>query len=435
VHELTSSVVSDRAQQRREARDLLTALKAGSTDRVRSLVSTTFERSGSLLYVVSHLVDTARAEVEDMWFRGELGFVEVRQMMRQLEVTVSDFAQRLPTRQVPTRQCSLISTDAISGEICKRLLEEDGWKVKDLEPSETAGRASVMPGIGRRLVVLVGDAGVAGRDMRSAVSSLQALGCRVLVVAAGHWAQAGHWQQLGADACASDGRTMLLLARKLHSAESTFSISEVARTIRVTPHTIRAWERRYNLPGPVRDKGAPRRYSVEDVQLLIRVSHVATVHGNSLRLASLKAQGLLLDYEPNVRNWDTVPTIGSAATPGQEWRRVADAVPELMMLVDREGTIVDCNIATARMRDTVRENIRGTRLTDLVIDYDRAKAVRLYRPALSRRDAWELRLRSADDNQEVVAFDSRVVAGDRSELLGLIGRVIPVAELASAAQV
>ena len=141
-----------------------------------------------------------------------------------------------------------------------------------------------------------------------------------------------------------------------------------------------------------------------------------------------------MDYEPNVRNWDTVPTIGSSATPGQEWRRVADAVPELLMLVDREGTIVDCNIATARMRDTVRENVRGTRLTDLVIDYDRAKAVRLYRPALSRRDAWELRLRSTNDDQELVAFDSRVVAGDRSELLGLIGRVIPVGELASAAR-
>ena len=86
------------------------------------------------------------------------------------------------------------------------------------------------------------------------------------------------------------------------------------------------------------------------------------------------------------------------------------------------------------MRDTVRENVRGTRLTDLVIDYDRAKAVRLYRPALSRRDAWELRLRSTNDDQELVAFDSRVVAGDRSELLGLIGRVIPVGELASAAR-
>ena len=127
----------------------------------------------------------------------------------------------------------------------------------------------------------------------------------------------------------------------------------------------------------------------------------------------------------------SIPTTGSVATPGQEWRRVADAVPELLMLVDRNGIIVDCNVAMARMRDTVRENLRGTRLADLVIDYDRAKAVRLYRPTLSRRNAWELRLWSSGDNQEVVAFDSRVVADDRSELLGLIGRVIPVEELAS----
>ena len=408
----------------------MTALKADSLDRVRALVSAAYERSHSLLYVVSHLVDTARAEVEDMWYRGELGVVEEHQMLRQLEVIVADFAHQLPVRQLPSRQCTITSTDSVSGEICRRLLEEDGWKVTDLEPSETDDLPSVMPGIARRLVVLVGDAGVAGREMRSAVSALRALGSRVLVVAQGHWAQAGHWQQLGADACATDGRTMLLLARKLHSAESTFSISEVARTLRVTPHAIRAWERRYNLPGPMRDKSGQRRYSVEDVQLLIRVSHAATVHGNSLRLASLKAQGLLVDDEPDVRNWEKVQTTGSVATPGQEWGRVADAVPELLMLVDRDGIIVDCNVAMARMRDTVRENLRGTRLADLVIDYDRAKAVRLYRPTLSRRNAWELRLWSSGDNQEVVAFDSRVVADDGSELLGLIGRVIPVEELA-----
>jgi hypothetical protein len=94
------------------------------------------------------------------------------------------------------------------------------------------------------------------------------------------------------------------------------------------------------------------------------------------------------------------------------------------MLVDSDGLIIDCNVATARARDTLRENIRGTRLTDLIIEYDRAKAVRLYRPSPSERDGWELRMRSADQSCSVVAFDSHVMAGKHATMLGLIGRTI-----------
>jgi len=134
----------------------MTALKADSLDRVRALVSAAYERSHSLLYVVSHLVDTARAEVEDMWYRGELGVVEEHQMLRQLEVIVADFAHQLTVRQLPSRQCTITSPDSVRGEICRRLLEEDGWKVTDLEPSETDDLPSVMPGIPPRRRGLAG---------------------------------------------------------------------------------------------------------------------------------------------------------------------------------------------------------------------------------------------------------------------------------------
>jgi PAS domain S-box-containing protein len=155
----------------------------------------------------------------------------------------------------------------------------------------------------------------------------------------------------------------------------------------------------------------------------LRISHTVTVHGHSLKLAALEAQGLLSD---EVGDMGTLPgaAVESAAPNGSPWRRVADAMPELLILVDNEGTIVDCNIATARIRDTIRENLRGARLPDLVIDYDRAKAARLYRPSPRRRDGWELRMRSRRGQQTVVAFDSRPVAADGARLLGLIGRTV-----------
>jgi PAS domain-containing protein len=325
----------------------------------------------------------------------------------------------------------LAATDPVGGVINRRLLEEDRWHVRMCDLGHIVDEASRTADVERRLVVVVGEAAAARRELRGTVAALKALGARVLMVVPGHWAQAGRWQELGADACASDSRTMLLVARKLHSADTSFSISEVAASLRVTPHTIRAWERRYGLPGPARDKGGQRRYSADDVRLLLRVSHVATVHGHSLRLAALEAQGLLSEDLAEMPRAAVAATPGRAAPPGHEWRRIADTVSELMLLVDGEGRIVDCNVATARVLDSVRERLRGVRLIDLVIDYDRAKAARLYRPSPTPRRDWELRLRTNDEHA-VVAFDSRIVAGEKGRLLGLIGRIVQVEDAESA---
>jgi DNA-binding transcriptional MerR regulator len=245
----------------------------------------------------------------------------------------------------------------------------------------------------------------------------------VLLVVPGQWAQAGGWHQLGADASAGDARTMLLLARKLYSTGTTFSIREVAATLRVTPHAVRAWERRYRLPAPARDAGGERRYTADDVQLLMRISHAATVHGHSLKLASMEAQGLITEEVANVIDPNARPQVPETTIQhAQPWRRIADAFPDVMMLVNWDGVIVDCNVATARAWSALRESFRGTHFTDLVVDYDRAKAVKLYRPPRRRRDAWELRMRSPTREQIVAAFDSRVLAAGDSQLLGLIGR-------------
>jgi PAS domain S-box-containing protein len=274
------------------------------------------------------------------------------------------------------------------------------------------------------LVVLVGDARVPTPLIRSTIAALQREGQQVLISVPGHWAQVGRWHRLGAAACARDTRTLLLLASHLHSRRRDFSISEVAASFEVTPHTIRAWERRYGLPPPARDRSAQRRYSPEDVELLLRISHAATVHGHSLRLASLEAQGLLSEEVTIVDSPVDEPEPIAVPLNVQNWRRVADAVPELLALIDQRGTIVDCNIAMARMRDTVREQLRGRQFIDLVIDYDRAKAARLYRPWPTRRHGWELRLQSGEGEHVVVSFESRPVASESGRLLGLVGRVV-----------
>lgn len=419
------SVVSARAEQRREAQELIDAMLAGFRDRVRTVVRKALQRSGSFIDVVSQLVDSARMEIEDMWYRGDLGVVDEHRMLRELEEIAGDIAMEMPPGSPSGRRCIVTATDELNGAINRRLLEEDGWTVRVADPEAVVPQVQLAPRTDRRLVVFVGDAAAARGELRSTIAVLQALGSRVLIVVPGHWAQAGQWQQLGADGCAADARTMLLLARKLYSANTTFSISEVAASLRVTPHTIRAWERRYRLPPPARERGGQRTYTTDDVQLLLRISHAVTLHGHSLKLAALEAQGLLTDEVGDMGSL-TGSAVESAAPHGHPWRRVADAISDLLILVDGDGTIVDCNIATARIHDTVRENLRGARLTDLVIDYDRAKAARLYRPSPRRRDHWELRMRSRTGKQTVVAFDSRPVAADGVRLLGLIGR--PVSE-------
>jgi PAS domain-containing protein len=413
----------------------MAALLGGGEDRVRALVRDVFHRSGSLLYVVSHLVDSSRQEVEDMWYRGDIGIVDQKRLMDRLEAVVQDVAKEA-WRPVPAiRGCLLVAGTTTAGvAIHRSLLEEDGWKVTELAPRDAVDRAQALSRLARRIVVLVGDTGVAPRGLASTVAALQALGCRVLVAAPGHWLQAGQWLQLGADAHAENARTMLLLARKLYSADTTFSISEVAASLSVSPHAIRAWERRYRLPTPARDSGGQRRYTAEDIQVLFRVSHAATVRGHSLRLASLEAQGLLPEQVSDVLSPPSSSATHSSQMQPEAWLRVADAIPDMLMLLDGDGRIVDCNVATARARDTVRENLRGTRLADLVIEYDRAKAVRLYRPSLRHRDAWEVRMRSPGENKlTVVSFDSRILVASEGRLLGLVGRIVAAENLATAA--
>ena len=413
-------VFTARARRQQELNRLMDAMSRGLTDQIEWIVRDALATSGSMVYVVSHLVDAARQETEDMWYRGELGIVQQTRMVHELEKVVADIASEMPRPMRGDRTCVIAPGHEPAAVIARALLEEVGWKVRAVGLEALPHVAADLPRGHRRLVVIVGGSAVARRELKPLVAELKSSGARLLIVVPDQWASAGGWHQLHADEYAGNAHTLLLAAGKLFSASSTFSISEVAATLRVSPHAIRAWERRYKLPVPDRDAGQ-RRYTAEDIQLLLRIRHAATIRGRSLKLAALEAQGLLVDVGTEIVSASPVAAIETAGPGGQPWRRVADAFPEMLLLINEQGTIIDCNIAAARARDMVRENLRGTQFTDMVVDYDRAKAARLYRPKPSSREGWELRLRPSHDEFTVASFDSRVVAGRGGRLLGLRG--------------
>jgi PAS domain-containing protein len=418
-----AQVFTARARRQQELNRLMAAMSRGLSDQIEWIVRDALATSGSLVYVASQLVDAARQETEDMWYRGELGIVQQTRMVRELEKVVAEIAAEMPRPMRGSRTCVIAPTDEPAAIIARALLEEAGWKVRAVPLEALVRVAAELPRGHPRVVVIVGGSGVARPELKPVVAELKSVGARLLIVVADQWASAGGWHQLHADEYAGNAHTLLLAAGKLFSASSTFSISEVAATLRVSPHAIRAWERRYKLPVPDRDAGQ-RRYTAEDIQLLLRIRHAATIRGRSLKLAALEAQGLLVDVATDVVSASPVAAIEAAGPVGQPWRRVADAIPEMLLLINDQGTIIDCNIATARARDMVRENVRGTQFTDMVVDYDRAKAVRLYRPKPSSREGWELRLRPSHQELTVASFDTRVLAGKGGKLLGLRGQAI-----------
>src|SRR5215472_8351110 len=76
------------------------------------------------------------------------------------------------------------------------------------------------------------------------------------------------------------------------SDDVLFSIGEVAAMVGLSRHTIRAWERRHQLH-PSRTPSGQRRYTADDVALLLHVKRAVTQHRLSLKVAFGSAQGEL----------------------------------------------------------------------------------------------------------------------------------------------
>ncbi|HET9781763.1 MAG TPA: MerR family transcriptional regulator [Candidatus Dormibacteraeota bacterium] len=198
-----------------------------------------------------------------------------------------------------------------------------------------------------------------------------------------------------------------------------YSIGEVAALLGVSPHAIRAWERRYGILSPERGVNRHRRYSAEDIEFLRDVKRTADINGTSLRLALEIVNGSVelaggASPTPQPAVAETQDT--QATTQSDVWRTLGDTVPFLIMLLDSEGVIVEANVAVARLLGVVRQRIAGRKFIGLVDPFDRMKASMLYRPRLRAVASWELNL-TTPDGARLFSFSSwPVLVGDNTYL-------------------
>jgi PAS domain S-box-containing protein len=177
------------------------------------------------------------------------------------------------------------------------------------------------------------------------------------------------------------------------AAPTLYTIGEVAAILGLSPHTIRAWERRHGLVQPVRTASRQRRYRAEDVDLLRNVKREMDLNGLSLRVAFQAATGAVKTELPTSRTRRLQsPRYLEVPEEATVWHAVSDVLPELILIVDANGSIVDSNIAVARAFGGVRQRFAGRDFTELVDDNDRSKARLLFGPELRSVSSWELNM-------------------------------------------
>lgn len=72
----------------------------------------------------------------------------------------------------------------------------------------------------------------------------------------------------------------------------TFTIADVAAQTGILKNTLRAWERRYGYPVPVRDRSGERRYGADDLQRLLWVKRLLDLGERPGRVVTLSPQVL-----------------------------------------------------------------------------------------------------------------------------------------------
>jgi PAS domain-containing protein len=203
------------------------------------------------------------------------------------------------------------------------------------------------------------------------------------------------------------------------SEEPTFTISEVAMMVGLSTHTIRIWERRYEVTRPRRSSAGHRRYSLEDVQMLQRMKQLAGARGITLKIAALEVQGGL----PAPSKPAEAPRAGDGAgvlRDDSPWRAAADLLPQPILLLETSGRIADANVAFARAGGFIREKLRGTRFSELIDPHDRAKASAIWRDARQPKRGWELNL-TTPTGSGLYSFDCWPLLSKGHNLLVLIG--------------
>ncbi len=208
--------------------------------------------------------------------------------------------------------------------------------------------------------------------------------------------------------------------------DTLFSIGETAALTGVSPHTIRAWERRYSMISPRRTRSRHRRYSEADVQVLREVREQVRGRGLSVgtavRLIEREARSDGTAAPQRQQHARAGHVVQLDVFAGDIWHAVMNLIPDLFVLLDGTGRIVAANVAVAKLVGEVRERLSGLRFTDLVEPYDRAKAVTLYRQPLRACRDWELNLRTAA-TAGFYTFDCWPLSSDPA-LLALVGREV-----------
>jgi PAS domain S-box-containing protein len=211
------------------------------------------------------------------------------------------------------------------------------------------------------------------------------------------------------------------------SDRDLYTIGEVAAILGVSAHTIRAWERRHGIVKPLRTQSRQRRYRAEDLDLLRDVKRAIDVEGMSLKLAFRTVSGEQHPAETRTQRF----RLGARARQlligtGGVWRAVADMLPELIMVVNLSGEIVECNVTAARTFGMTRQRLVGRSFPDLVDAFDRAKAVLLYRPQPRTVKAWEINL-TTEVGSRLYSFQSWPVSNGEERYLALVGTEMFVA--------
>jgi len=186
-----------------------------------------------------------------------------------------------------------------------------------------------------------------------------------------------------------------------------FSIGEVAAIVGLSRHTIRAWERRYQLL-PARTASGQRRYTPDDVALLMHVKQAVSRHRVSLRVAFGTARGDL-----------TVPAMQES--PGL-WRSAVDLLPEMMIILDVDGFVGAANHTAATVLGAPSGELGGRLLADVLERSSPRRDVRsLLRRACVRRTCFDLDLVDVAGLRRW-AFDCRPFSCDGQPHLAVIAR-------------
>jgi PAS domain-containing protein len=188
-----------------------------------------------------------------------------------------------------------------------------------------------------------------------------------------------------------------------------YSIGEVAAMVGLSRHTIRAWERRHRLR-PRRTASGQRRYTADDVAMLMQVKHAVTQHGLSLKVAFGSAQGEL-----------SVPAVQEPASRGL-WRSAVDLLPEMILILDVEGVIGAANRVAANALGRAPDDLVGRRLADLLERGAGDLDVRaLLQRACVRRTCFDLELPTVSGRQ-LWEFDCRPFSAEGTPHLAVIAR-------------